>query len=166
LTIPLRPDLFHLLREAHRVGQRLENRAYPAIEMAERARKAQQEQNQPKRRKGAPLKVKLALPEAEVQESQAIAQLDVWEWLSSEIRQALEPFDKHGRIASSVRARQTILTALELLETLNNATVREFTNQLTEKLDDLLAPIEWLEQALALWREGLTPETEKLILWA
>jgi len=58
------------------------------------------------------------------------------------------------------------LTALELLETLNNATIREFTNQLTEKLDDLLAPIEWLEQALALWREGLTPETEKLILWA
>lgn len=166
LTIPLRPDLFHLLREAHRVGQRLEKRAYQALEMAERARKAQEEQNQPKRRKGAPLKVKLALPEAETQEGQAIQQLDVWEWLSSEIRQALEPFDKHGRIASSLQARQTILTALELLETLNNATVREFTNQLTEKLDELLAPIEWLEQALAPWREGLTPETEKLILWA
>lgn len=166
LTIPLRPDLFHLLREAHRVGQRLENRAYQALEMAERARKAQEEQNQPKRRKGAPLKVKLALPEAETQEGQAIQQLDIWEWLSSEIRQALEPFDQHGRIASSLQARQTILTALELLQTLNNATVREFTNQLTEKLDDLLAPIEWLEQALTLWREGLTPETEKLILWA
>jgi hypothetical protein len=166
LTIPLRPDLFHLLREAHRVGQRLENRAYQALERAERARKAQKEQNQPKRRKGAPLKVKLALPEAEAQEGQAIQQLDVWEWLSSEIRQALEPFDKQGSIASSLQARQTILTALELLETLNNATVREFTNQLTEKLDDLLAPIAWLEQALALWREGLTPEKENLILWA
>jgi len=165
LTIPLRPDLFHLLREAHRVGQRLENRAYQALEMAERARKAQEEQNQPKRRKGAPLKVKLALPEAEVQEKQAIQQLDIWEWLSSEIRQALEPIDRHGRIASSTQARQTILTALELLETLNNATVREFTHQLTEKLNDLLAPIEWLEQALALWREGLTSETEKLIVW-
>jgi hypothetical protein len=155
-TIPLRPDLFHLLREAHRVGQRLENRAYQAIELAERARKAQQEQNQPKRRKGAPLKVKLALPEAETQEGQAIEQLDVWEWLSSEIRQALEPVDRHGSIASSRQARQTILTALELLETLNNATVREFTHPLTEKLDELLAPIEWLEQALALWREGQT----------
>jgi hypothetical protein len=166
LTIPLRPDLFHLLREAYRVDQRLENRAYRTIEMAEHARKAQQEQNQPKRRKGAPLKVKLALPEAEIQESLAIEQLDVWEWLSSEIRQALEPLDQHGRIASSLQARQTILTALELLETLNHATIREFTNQLTEKLDDLLAPIEWLEQALTLWREGLTPETEKLILWA
>lgn len=166
LTIPLRPDLFHLLREAHRVGQRLENRAYRAIEMAERARKAQQEQNLPKRRKGAPLKVKLALPEAEAQEDQAIEQLDAWEWLSSEIRQTLEPINTHGRIASALQARRTILTALELLETLNNATVREFTNQLTEKLDDLLAPLEWLEQALALWREGLMPETEKLILWA
>jgi hypothetical protein len=166
LKIPLRPDLFHLLREAHRVGQRLENRAYQALELAERARKAQIEQNQPKRRKGAPLKVKLALPEAEAQEGQAIEALDAWEWLLSEIRQALEPLDPQGRIASAQQARQTILTALELLETLNHATVREFTNSLTEKLADLLAPIAWLEQALAFWREGLTPETEKLILWA
>ena len=166
LAIPLRPDLFHLLREAHRVGHRLENRAYRAIEMAERARKAQQEQNQPKRRKGAPLKVKLALPEAEAQEVQALQHLDAWEWLLREIRQALEPIDDQGQIASSQRARQTILTALELLVSLNNATIREFTNPLIEKLDDLLAPIEWLEKALALWREGLAPETEKLILWA
>jgi hypothetical protein len=155
-----------LLREAHRVGQRLEHRAYQALAMAERARKAQQEQNQPKRRKGAPLKVKVALPEAETQEGQAIQHLDIWEWLAREIRQALEPFDQQGSMASSLQARQTILTALELLETLNNASVREFTHQLTEKLDDLLAPIEWLEQALALWREGLPPETEQLILWA
>jgi hypothetical protein len=125
-----------------------------------KALEAQQEQNQPKRRKGAPLKVKVALPEAEVQESQAIVQLDAWEWLFSEIRQALEPFDKHGRIASAQQARHTILTEIGLLETLNSTTIREFTNQLTEKLDDLLAPIEWLEQALAPWRECLTPETE------
>jgi hypothetical protein len=166
LTIPLRPDLFHLLREAHRVGQRLENRAYQAIELVERARKAQEEQKRPKRRKGAPLKVKVPLPEAETQEGQAIGQLDVWEWLLNEIRQALEPLDRQGRIASSLQARQTILTALELLKPLNNVAIREFTNQLTEKLDELLAPIEWLEQALALWREGLSPETEKLIIWA
>ena len=79
---------------------------------------------------------------------------------------ALEPIDAHGRIAAARQARQTIVTALALLETLNSATVREFTNQLTGKLDDLLAPLEWLEQALAPWREGLRPETEKLILWA
>jgi hypothetical protein len=164
--IPLRPDLFHLLREAHQVGQRLENRAYRAIAMAERARKAQQEQNLPKRRKGAPLKVKVALPEAETQEHQAIQHLDSWEWLLREIRQALEPVDRQGQIASAWQARQTIVTALDLLETLNNPTIRDFTSQLTEKLNDLLAPIEWLEQALAPWREGLTPETEKLIIWA
>ena len=165
-TIPLRPDLFHLLREAHRVSQRLENRAYQTIELAERAKRAQQEQNLPKRRRGAPLKVKLALPEAEVQEDQAIQHLDDWEWLLTEIRQALEPFDWQGRMASAQQARQTIVTALELLETLNNPTIRDFTEPFAKKLDELLAPLEWLEQALAPWREGLTPENEKLIIWA
>ena len=62
LRIPLRPDLFHLIREAFRVTQRLEKRAYRAIGIAERARRARQEQDQPKRRKGAPLKVKVELP--------------------------------------------------------------------------------------------------------
>ena len=166
LLIPLRPDLFHLLRDAHRVSRRLENRAYKAIEEVERARKAQQEQSQPKRRKGAPLKVKVALPEAEAKECQAIKHLDTWEWLLHEIRQALEPIDCQKQIAASQSARRTISTALELLETLNNETIREFTQSLTEKLDELIAPIEWLEQALAPWRDGLTPETEKLIIWA
>ena len=37
LAIPLLPDLFHLLQDAHRVTQRLERMAYKAIESAERA---------------------------------------------------------------------------------------------------------------------------------
>ena len=134
--------------------------------MAERARKAQEEQHQPKRRKGAPLKVQVALPEAEAQEAQAIQHLDTWEQQFAEIRQALEPIERQAGLASSQQARQTILTALQRLEALDNATLREFTKTLTEKLDALLAPLAWLEQALAFWREGLTPETEKLILWA
>jgi hypothetical protein len=144
----------------------LENRAYKAIEDVERARKAQQEKSQPKKRKGAPLKVKVALPEAEAKERQAIQHLDTWEWLLHEIRQVLEPIDCRKQIAASQPARQTVLTALALLGTLKNETIREFTQSLTEKLDELIAPIEWLEQALAPWREGLTPETEKLIIWA
>jgi hypothetical protein len=166
LSIPLRPDLFHLIREAHRVRQRLEKRAYAAIALAERARKAQQEQNMPKRRRGAPLKVKLELPKAEMQEQQAIEHLDGWEWLFHEIRQALEPIDQQGHIASSQQARQTVQTALALLATFNNETIQAFTTQLAEKLDELLAPLEWLEQALAPWREDLPGETEALILWA
>jgi hypothetical protein len=165
-TIPLRPDLFHLLREAHRVSQRLESRAYQAIELAERARRAQQEQNLPKRRRGAPLKVKLALPEAEAQEHQAIQHLDNWEWLLTEIRQALEPLDRQDHMASVWQARQTIVIALELLDILNNPTIRDFTEPFAKKLDELLAPLEWLEQALAPWRDGLTPENEELIIWA
>jgi hypothetical protein len=165
LAIPLRPDLFHLIRDAHRVRQRLEKRAYAAMALAERARKAEQERNLPKRRPGAPLKVKLELPEAEAQENQAIEQLDGWEWLFHEMRQALEPIDPQGHIASAYQARQTIETALELLASLNNETIQAFSAQLAEKLDELLAPLAWLESALAPWREGLPGETEAFILW-
>jgi hypothetical protein len=164
--IPLRPDLFHLIREAYRVTQRLEKRAYRAMEAALRARRARQEQDVPKRRKGAPLKVKVELPQAEAEAHQAIEQLDAWEWLFHEIRQAIEPINTEGQIASSRQARQSVETALELLNTLNNETVQAFTNQLAEKLDELVAPLEWLEQALAPWRAGLKPDLEAWIIWA
>jgi len=166
LLIPLRPDLFHLIREAHRTTQRLERAAYRAIENAEQARRAQEERALPNRRRGAPLKVKVALPQALAEEQQTIAHLDTWEWLFHEIRQALEPIAKDGRIVSTLQARQTVTTALALLQTLENPTIQAFTVQLSEKLDDLLAPLDWLEQALAPWREGLDPHLEAWITWA
>ena len=70
-AIPLRPDLFHLLREAGRLTQRLERAAYKAIETAERARRAAREAQGLVRRRGGHLKVKTPLPQAEVQEAQA-----------------------------------------------------------------------------------------------
>ena len=164
--IPLRPDLFHLIREAYRVTQRLEKRAYRAINIADRARKAKQEQNMPKRRKGAPLKVKVELPQAEAEERQAIEQLDAWQWLFHEIRQAIEPVNSQGLSASSRLARQTVETALELLTILDNDTIRTFACKLSDKLDELIAPLEWLEQALAPWREELPADLEALIIWA
>ena len=166
LMIPLRPDLFHLIGEAHRVTRRLERKAHEAIQTTERARKAKEEQAMLKRRRGAPLKIKVELPQAEAQERQAIEHLDAWEWLFHEIRQASEPINPQGQIASSKQARQTLETALELLNSLNNTTIQTFTRQLAEKLDELLAPVEWLEQALAPWREGLDPDPEALIVWA
>ena len=166
LAIPLRPDLFHLIREAHRVTQRLEKRAYGAIETAERARRAQQEQAMPQRRRGAPLKVKVELSQAEAEESRTIEHLDAWQWLFHEIRQAIEPVNVQGQIASSRRARQTVEIALELLKTLNDQIIQTFTDQLLEKLDGLVAPLEWLEQTLAPWRERLDPHSEALIIWA
>jgi hypothetical protein len=164
--IPLRPDLFHLTREAYRVTQRLEKRAYQAIEETERARRAKQEQEMPKQRRGAPLKVKLELPQAEAAEQKAIAQLEAWEWLSHEIRQALEPITSQGLITSGKHTRQTLETALELISTLESATIQSFCDQLSEKLEELIAPLEWLEQALAPWREGVAPEMEAFITWA
>lgn len=164
--IPLRPDLFHLIREAYRVTQRLEKQAYQAIEVAERARKAKQELEMPHKRRGAPLKVKVELPKAEAEEQKAITQLDTWEWLSREMRQALEPITPQGRLASSQQAQQTLDTALELLKSLDNSTIQAFTDPFSEKLDELLAPLIWLEQALLPWREGLAPELEAFIIWA
>lgn len=166
LAIPLRPDLFHLIREAHRVTQRLEKQAYRAIQIAERARWARQEQDRPKRRRGAPLKVKVALPQAEAEECQAMQCLDAWEWLFHEIRQAIEPVDAQGLITPSRQARQTVEVALELLHSLNHETIQNFANQLREKLDELVAPLAWLEQSLAPWRVGLAPQTEAFLVWA
>jgi hypothetical protein len=54
LAIPLRPDLFHLIRVASRVTQRLEKQVYRAIQVAERARRARQEQERPQRRRVLP----------------------------------------------------------------------------------------------------------------
>ena len=165
LAIPLRPDLFHLMQDAHRVTQCLERSAYRSIETAERARRAQQEQSIPQRRRGAPLKVKVEQSQAEAEESRAIEHLDAWQWLFHEIRQAIEPINAQGQIASAKQARQTVETAVDLLRTLNNPTIQAFTGPLLEKLDDLVAPLEWLEQAVSPWRERLAPDDEALIIW-
>jgi hypothetical protein len=151
--------LLHLIREAHRVTQRLEKCAYQAVTAAERARRAQQEQDAPQRRRGAPPKVKVEL-------LQAIAQLDHWEWLFGEIRQAIEPINTQGGITSAPQARQTVTAVVELLTTLGNATIQAFTERLLDKLDELLAPLEWLEQTLTPWRERLDPASEALVTWA
>ena len=63
LNLPLRPDLFHLLREAKRLQYRLDKGAYKAIRTAERAQQAEQEARQPSRRKGRPLNVELSVEE-------------------------------------------------------------------------------------------------------
>jgi len=47
LAIPLRPDLFHLLREGKRLANRLEKAAYKAMRIAEKALRAEQEASQP-----------------------------------------------------------------------------------------------------------------------
>ena len=166
LAIPLRPDLFHLLQEAQRLTQRLEGRAYQAMETAERARRAEREARAPKRRRGRPLKVRVPLPQAEAAEAQALALYDLWRWLLAEIRQALEPVTATGRLVSVEETKATLATALTLLRELNHPDITAFADDLEKKIPQLIAPLEWLEQQLAPLFQNLDSETESLILWA
>jgi transposase-like protein/nucleotide-binding universal stress UspA family protein len=166
LAIPLRPDLFHLLRDAHRVSQTLERQAYRAIREAERARRAEREARAPKRRRGRPLKVTVPLPQAEAQEQQAMARYDAWTWLLQEVRQALEPLTPEGRLQSATQARATLETAVELMEDLGHKAVTAFAHHLKAHLDELLAPLAWLENQLVPWREKVDAATQAFIGWA
>jgi hypothetical protein len=166
LAIPLRPDLFHLLRDAHRLTQRLDRAAYQAIETAERARRAEREAQSLQRRRGPRLKIRVPVPQAEIEEAQAIATDDLWGWLSGEIRQALDPITPDGHLAPVSEVRATLETALELLKELPHPEITAFANALQDKIPALIAPLEWLEQHLASVRQGLDETTAALVIWA
>jgi len=166
LAVPLRPDLFHLLDDAWRVGQRLERQAYQALQLAERARRAIQEAEAAQRRRGPRLKVTVPLAEAVAQEAQALTTYDLYVWLLREVRQALEPLSASGHLTAVTTARSTVETALELLASLPHEAIHSLVQQLQAHLEALLAPLAWLEQTLAPYRQDLDPATETTILWA
>jgi len=166
LIIPLRPDLFHLLQDAQRLTRRLEGAAYKAMESAERARRADLEARGLIRRRGPRLKVKVPLPQAAVEETQAIALFDNWRWLLGEIRQALEPITPSGHICSVAETRATLAAAVELLKELHHPDITAFADDLQEKTAELIAPLEWLEQQLAPVLKDLDADTQAFILWA
>jgi len=166
LAVPLRPDLFHLLDDAWQVGRRLERQAYQALQVAERVRRAVAEAQAAQRRRGPRLKVTVPLPEAAAQEAQAIDTYDRFVWLLGEVRQALEPLSVTGQLTAVATARSTVETALELLTTLPHAAIQTLVQQLRTHLAALLAPLAWLEQTLAPYRQDLDPATETTILWA
>ena len=157
LNLLLRPDLFHLLREAKRLQNRLEKGAYKAIRTADQAQQAEQETRQSTRRKGRPLKVELSVEEATQKEQQALATHDNFAWLMSDIRQVLEPITTDHRIQSAHQAQQTIQAALQLLESLPGEKLAAFTRQLGNHLDVLLARLVWLHQTLAPWPKYMPP---------
>jgi hypothetical protein len=166
-AIPLRPDLFRLLREAGRLTQRLEEAAYKAIATAEQAcRAAQEAQGQRRRRRGRPLKVQTPLSQAEVQEAQAVATFDARCWLLGEIRQALKPITPAGRLVPVAEAQATLETAIALLKELGHPQIMAFADDLQEKMRQLLAPLEWLEQQLRPVLQEVDQETQAFILWA
>jgi hypothetical protein len=165
LSIPLRPDLFHLLREAHHLTRRLESAAYKAIETAERARRAELEARGLIRRPGPRLKIKVPLPQAEIEEAQAIDLFDIWCWLLREIRQALEPITPAYRLVSVTETMATVETAIELLKEMNHSGITAFADGLQDKMPELLAPLEWLEQKLTPLFEGLDADVQAFVLW-
>ena len=166
LAVPLRPDLFHLLQEAHRLTRRLEGAAYRAMETAERARQADLEARGLRRRRGRRLKLKVPLPQAQVEEAQAMATFDTWSWLLAEVRQALEPLTPTHHLVSAVKTKATVETAVGLLKELGHADITAFADDLQQKLPDLLAPLEWLEQQLAPVLKNLAADTQAFVLWA
>ena len=166
LAIPLRPDLFHILQDAHRLTRRLEGAAYKAIEAAERARRADLEARGIIRRRGPRLKIKVPLPQAEIEEAKAMALFDNWCWLLSEVHLALEPITLAQRIVSVAETKATVETAVELLKELNHSDITALADDLQDKIPELLAPLEWLEQQLRPVLDGLDADTQAFIIWA
>jgi hypothetical protein len=167
LAVPLRCDLFHLIRKGHQITRQLEAKAYRAIETAERARNIEQQAQMSKPRRGRPKKSKISCTEAQRLESQAIERFDSWDWLFDEMRQALKPFNAQGELTSSSKARHTLETVAELLKSLDVTKARSFARwQISAHLEELVAPLVWLEQTLAPYRATLDPDTEAFIVWA
>jgi hypothetical protein len=164
LAVPLRPDLFHLLREGKRLANRLEKTAYKAVRTAEKVIRAEQEANQPTRRPGRPLKVELSAAEALQKETQAIATYDNFCWLLAEVHQALEPISNQHHLQDPQQAQQTLETAIELFQSLPGKKLADFAQQLQDYLDELLAPLRWLQETLAPWCRNLPADLEAWIL--
>jgi len=162
--VPLRPDLFHLLREGRRLVSRLEKAAYKAIRTAAKAMRAEQEAQQPTKRRGRPLKVDLTAEEAIQQEAQAIATYDHFCWLLAEVRQALEPITDFHHLQIPHQAQQTLEAAIELIQTLPGKRLADFAQQLQDHLDELLAPLVRLHQTLAPWCDNLPDDLAAWIL--
>jgi hypothetical protein len=166
LDVPWRADLFHLVRDAWRIKQRLGRVAFKAIVTAERVRRAEQEAKTPQRRRGAPLKVNLTRAEAENQEQEAMERYDLWCWLFAEARAALEPFTAEGRFSDPCSAQDSLQSAAELMLELGHEEVSAFARRLLEQQELLLAPLVWLDAQLAPWRQAIEPAEEQLIIWA
>jgi hypothetical protein len=166
LDVVWRLDVFHMVQEGHRISQKLENAAYKAMHQTERAQAYAADQTEGKRRVGRPRQaVKADVDTVDQQQTLAIAQFDLWTWLLSEVRFALEPV--HGdRLNNSTAARAELEVASELMQALDHPDIAAFATRLLKNLDVLLDPLRWLEQQVADWQATLDPADEALIVWA
>jgi hypothetical protein len=140
LAVPLRSDLFHLVREGKRLANRLEKAAYKAIRMAEKAWRAEQEATHLTKRRGRPLKVELSAEEARQKENQAMTTYDHFCWLLDEVQQALEPISRQHHLQVPQQVQATLATAIALMKTLPGKKIVDFAQHLQDHLDALLTP--------------------------
>jgi hypothetical protein len=91
---------------------------------------------------------------------------DNWCLLLGEIRQALEPITAACGMVSVTETEATVETAVELLQELDHPDITAFAGDLQEKMPELVAPLEWLEQQLSPVLNTLDADTQALIIWA
>jgi uncharacterized protein (DUF2267 family) len=108
--------------------------------------------------------VELSAAEALQKETQAIATYDNFCWLLAEVHQALEPISNQHHLQDPQQAQQTLETAIELFQSLPGKKLADFAQQLQDYLDELLAPLRWLQETLAPWCQNLPADLEAWIL--
>ena len=105
------------------------------------------------KRIGRPLEVHISLTNAKIKEQQAIECYDLFVWLQSEIRQSLQPYDSEYNLTSVRQTKETLDTAISLLSELGDNRVKDYAQCLKKHRDELIAPLEWLEQRLSSYRQ-------------
>jgi hypothetical protein len=133
---------------------------------AERHRRAEREAQAATHRRGPRLKVSGTRAEAETAESQAVQQVDAWQWLYAELRQALAPLTPQGSLQPVAVAQATAEAALALLKEVGQTAITAYANQVAEQLPALLAPLAALHQQLAACCQQLGAETAAFVGWA
>jgi len=108
--------------------------------------------------------VDLTAKEAIQQEAQAITTYEHFCWLLAEVRQTLEPITDLHRLQVPYQAQQTLETAIELIQTLPGRKLSDFAQQLQDHLEELLAPLVWLQETLAPWCHNLPADLAAWIL--
>ncbi|MCK6629528.1 MAG: hypothetical protein L6R45_30675, partial [Anaerolineae bacterium] len=94
------------------------------------------------------------------------ATFDTWSWLLAEVRQALEPLTPTHQLVAVAKTKATLETAIALLKELGHTDIIAFADDLQQKLPELLAPLEWLEQHLTPVLKNLAADTQAFVLWA
>lgn len=160
-----RMDLFHIVQDGHRISQKLEKAAYKVMRQVDRAQTYAAEQTADKRRVGRPRHApKDTIETLEQQQTQSIAQVDLWMWLFSEVRFALEPV-QGNRLNDSATARDTLEAACALMVDLDHPDIMAFATHVLTHMDVLLTPLIELDCHVADWQATLDPEDESLIVW-